>query len=69
VADIADKAGDHIERESVGLLAQRKPAGPTACGACHYCGEDVRGEARWCDSDCRDDWEKDQRAAKNRAVE
>lgn len=68
MADIADKANDHIERENAGLLAKRLPTGPAACGACHFCGEEVHGEARFCDADCRDDYEREQRAAKQRAV-
>lgn len=29
-------------------------------GYCHYCGAKLNNpEARWCDADCRDDWEKE----------
>ena len=40
-------------------LSKRRPEGPTPTGACLNCGEllDKMG-SRWCDSDCRDDWEK-----------
>lgn len=58
MADPADLAQEHIEREEVGLLAQRKPVGPSACGACYFCGEEVKGEARWCNAECRNAWEK-----------
>jgi len=68
MADIADRAADHIERESAGLLAKRKPVGPAACGACHFCGEEVRGEARFCDADCRDGYEREQRAVTQRVA-
>lgn len=62
--DIADNAQDHIERETAGLLAARKPAGPKADGRCHNCNSLVPPGLRWCDADCREDWERDQRAAK-----
>lgn len=29
-------------------------------GYCHYCGEKLDNpEARWCDAECRDAWEKE----------
>ncbi len=56
--DEVDAANEHVERERAALLARRKPAGPVACGACHFCGAEVHGEARWCDVECRDAWEK-----------
>lgn len=31
-------------------------SGPQPTGNCLHCGEPV--ENRWCDADCRDDWEK-----------
>ena len=27
---------------------------------CYYCGLYVGIDKRWCDSDCRDDWQKEQ---------
>ena len=32
------------------------------CGHCHRCDEPVRGDALFCNSYCRDDWERDQAA-------
>ena len=69
MADIADRAGEHIEREAAGLLAQRKPAGPAATGSCHNCGEALEGDSRWCDADCRADWEREQRRALNKPLD
>lgn len=59
MADIADKAADHIERESIGLLARRKPIGPVANGRCHFCDEILNDTDRWCDANCRDDYQRD----------
>lgn len=67
MADIADKAAEHIERESAGLLAQRRPIGPVANGFCHWCEATVAAALRWCDADCRNDYERDQR--RNRVSE
>lgn len=58
--DEADMAQDHIERESVGQLAQaHKPTGPLANGRCHWCDELIDDNRRWCpDMDCRGLWER-----------
>lgn len=60
--DDADKAQDHIERESPTILRQRRPEGPIPNGRCHWCGELVSDEARWCDAGCRELWEQARRA-------
>lgn len=62
------RTGDDIatEREEQFLnhaRAQRKREGPVPCGYCHNCSERVTGNQRWCDEDCRDDWEKRERNA------
>lgn len=63
MADPVDLAQEHIEREAPHILAaSKRPVGPAACGACHYCGEEVHGEARFCDTECRDGYEKEQTA-------
>ncbi len=59
MADVADKANDHIELERRGLLAQRKPEAPAASGGCLYCHSLLPRGQRWCDSSCRDDYEKE----------
>jgi hypothetical protein len=56
--DEAD-AGNAIAEVLLGArLAVRKPNGPEATGECFECGEELAGGKRWCDSDCRDAWEK-----------
>lgn len=41
-------------------LERRRPTAPPACGVCLYCNEPVPGVRRWCNEDCRDDWEREQ---------
>lgn len=60
MADPVDMAQEHMERESVGLLAARRPTGPVPTGRCHYCDEVVADDQRWCDAGCRDAWEREQ---------
>lgn len=60
MSDIADKAQDHIERQLPHTIAgSKKPEGPEANGRCHYCDEIVADEHRWCDTACRDAWQRD----------
>jgi hypothetical protein len=46
-------------------LSKRMDAGVKPCGSCHYCSEKVSHGGLFCDSFCRDDFEKEQ-AAKRR---
>lgn len=39
-------------------LSVCKPAGPVATGCCLNCGQPVESPRRWCDADCRDQWER-----------
>lgn len=71
MADIADLAQDHMERENEGYLARAlKTSGPIATGWCHWCDERVAYGLRWCKgADCRDQYDKEQKAAvRNRGV-
>lgn len=45
---------DHIRKQ-----AGKKEALPR--GRCLFCGESLSGDERWCDSDCRDDWDHEQK--------
>lgn len=40
---------------------QRDVKTPTAIGLCLNCGESTEGERRWCDAECRDEWERDKK--------
>lgn len=58
MADIIDKANERAnEIFEEQLYDSRKPEGPVATGRCHNCDEHIPYPNRWCDSDCRDDWE------------
>lgn len=61
MADEADIAGAHEERNIAQCIrTNRKPLGPVPNGRCHWCDEIVPDEARFCDTDCRDDWQREQ---------
>ena len=59
VADIAQSAAERLEEAArrFGPGGHLAP-GPLATGYCLWCEEPLEGGRRWCDSDCRDDWER-----------
>lgn len=60
--DIIDQGNEAAEIFRRSALSQRKPEGPVAKGACHNCDAPLEAGLRFCDPDCRTDWEKQQRA-------
>lgn len=48
-------------------LRQRRPVGPPAIGACHYCSEPLAPGLRWCDADCERGWEFEQERRRQNA--
>ncbi|TXF11919.1 DUF2116 family Zn-ribbon domain-containing protein [Pelomicrobium methylotrophicum] len=56
--DEADLTAERLEREMARLLQLRRDSGPAPTGACLWCGEKLAHPLRWCDEDCRDDWER-----------
>ncbi len=58
-ADMTDRAMAMINKAHLSNSHRRVPAAvPT--GECLFCGEVVMPlSRRWCNSQCRDDWEKD----------
>lgn len=50
--DNATETEEFFRRQA---LAHRAPPPPPETGFCLNCGEPTAG--RWCDSDCRDDWD------------
>lgn len=58
MADEADTAGEKTELFLRAALSNKKNEGPVPCGYCYNCGETLTGDARFCDTDCRDDWER-----------
>ncbi|MGB7650902.1 MAG: hypothetical protein WBL62_06890 [Gallionella sp.] len=72
MTDICDRAADEVERELAEAL--RKQAARAAmvqqpCGFCFNCDEIVGVGLRYCDGDCRDDFERLERARKNKGME
>lgn len=63
MADEMDRAQAQEERMREAALMQRRPAAPAATGACLHCDEPLAAGRRWCDVQCRDDWQRDQRRA------
>lgn len=51
-----DQASDREEQFREAALQTRKPEVPKATGRCLNCDEPTPG--RFCDTDCRDDWQK-----------
>lgn len=61
MADEIDRANDYAARMASAAVAEicraagKQQAQPT--GLCLYCAHVVMDAARWCDAECRDDWE------------
>lgn len=62
MADVIDSGN---ETAAFFLEVARKNATPpvpvAGVGMCLNCGAAVEGDARWCDTECRSDWEHAQR--------
>ena len=74
MTDFADEASERTEAQIAAALANKMPEGPKATGYCLECGDELakveaRGTIgpprevrdmtrRWCNAQCRDDWEK-----------
>ena len=55
--DDADLTQERMEKEMAMRLRMRRPElSPT--GSCHNCSEAVLADARFCDVDCRHDYER-----------
>ena len=58
--DIVDRAQEELEAyEKFRSKRHRKEAEET--GYCLFCGEPLPKGRRWCNADCRDSWEKENR--------
>lgn len=58
MSDDIDRAQCEVDRMVNEAQRVRKPSGPVANGRCHYCGELLDDEARWCNAEHRDAWER-----------
>ena len=61
MADDIDIANERAALRLKKQLEVRKPTGPAATGYCLNCDSPMESdisERRWCDQECRDDWQK-----------
>lgn len=56
--DIADKAAEAEACFARSAETTKRPEGPKPCGYCYNCEEPVAEGMRWCDTDCRSDYER-----------
>lgn len=63
MADEVDQAQFVEERDRKLALTVRQPELPFT-GECHSCEAEVKPPRRFCDSSCREDWERKQAALK-----
>lgn len=61
--DDADRAAERedIDREAAVAAIRRRIEAMPSLGYCYYCGEALRAGKRFCDSDCRDDYERQEK--------
>lgn len=63
--DDADRTQERAEKEAAALvLASKRPEGPAPTGQCLWCDEPTTPDRRWCDAECRNQWERNQGASK-----
>lgn len=56
--DDSDMATLREEQARAVALSVRMPEGPQPTGVCMHCGAPLPGGRRWCDAECRDEWER-----------
>jgi hypothetical protein len=61
--DEADTA-DLTITQALAAAMRRRHATLPAVGTCYQCAEPVEGVRKFCDSDCRTDWERAEQARK-----
>jgi hypothetical protein len=64
--DDADRAADRedIARDAAVAAIRQRIEGMPSLGYCYYCGEALRAGKRFCDSDCRDDYDRQEQHRK-----
>jgi hypothetical protein len=63
MSDVADRADWRIAQDIKAAMAHaRRTPKLEADGRCHYCDEHVAHGALFCNTDCRDDYEREQEA-------
>lgn len=56
--DDSDMATLREEQDRDRALSLRRIEGPAFTGRCAFCCAPVEQPRRWCDVDCRDEWER-----------
>ena len=61
--DDADRAAERedIDREAAVAAIRRRIEVMPSLGYCYYCGEALRAGKRFCDADCRDDYDRQEK--------
>lgn len=67
MTDIIDQANDLIEREMQARLASRRNTMLPPTGECYNCAEPVIENRRFCDAECRDEYDRRARREKKPA--
>jgi len=63
MSDVADRAEWRIAKDIEAAMAHaRKTPKLEADGRCYYCDEDVAHEKLFCNTDCSDDYQREQEA-------
>jgi hypothetical protein len=60
MSDVVDDANELAEQQRAAALRRQRSSARFivgATGACLSCGATVGAGRRWCDADCRDEWE------------
>lgn len=57
-ADRAEKTADFYRHLALNACRTLNAGESVASGECLNCGEPLTGNQRWCDADCRDDYQK-----------
>jgi len=65
-ADLADEFQERFLQDSLQRQLSGQRLAPKSTGKCLYCEEPLAPTKRWCDSDCRDDWEREENARRRR---
>lgn len=61
MADIVDQSHDIEQAFFRSALTTKRPEGPPPKGCCYACDAPLNNDQRFCDADCRDDYQAEQR--------
>lgn len=66
MTDIFDQASEReqLERDLAISSARKFTPSAQATGHCLWCNAELKGGRRWCDAECREDWDLVQEAGR-----